>query len=140
MIGPLNILLVEDNEGDIFLTTEAFDESSFISSVNVIRDGKAAIIFFETLNNNGTVPDLVLLDINLPKVNGLEVLTYLKNNERYKHIPVTMLTTSSSEKDIMRSYCNHVNCYVTKPADAADYMEVVSRIEEFWTNIASIPR
>lgn len=140
MTGPLNILLVEDNEGDIFLTREAFEESSFVSIVTVIRDGKAAINFFETLSKSGTVPDLVLLDINLPKMNGFEVLNYLKNNERYKHVPVTILTTSSSENDIMRSYFSYVNCYVTKPADANDYIEVVSRIEDFWMNVACIPR
>jgi CheY-like chemotaxis protein len=139
-VRALRILLIEDNEGDIFLTTEAFAESDLISIVSVIRDGKAAIRFFENINNNGTNPDLISLDINLPKVNGHEVLIYLKNNEKYKHIPVMMLTTSSSEKDIIQSYSNHVNCYVTKPSDAYEFMKVVARIEDFWTNIVSISR
>ena len=136
----LNILLVEDNEGDILLTTEAFDESKIINIVEVIRDGKEAVNFFNNLSNKDDVPDLVLLDINLPKMNGHEVLMYIKNNEKYKHIPVIILTTSSSEKDILQSYKSHVNCYITKPIDVNDFMQAVTKIEDFWINIVSIPK
>jgi len=136
----LNILLVEDNEGDILLTTEAFEESKIINIIEVIRDGKEAINFFNGLNNKEDIPDLVLLDINLPKMNGHEVLMYIKNNEKYKHIPVIMLTTSSSEKDILQSYKSHVNCYITKPVDVNDFMQAVTKIEDFWINIVSIPK
>jgi CheY-like chemotaxis protein len=135
----INILLVEDNEGDILLTTEAFEDSKIVNSISVIRDGKDAIIFFEALTNKAAIPHLVLLDVNLPKVNGHEVLTYIKNNEKYKSIPVIMLTTSSSEKDILQSYRNHVNCYITKPIDVSDFMKAITKIEDFWINIVSIP-
>src|ERR1700761_5678501 len=135
----INILLVEDNEGDILLTTEAFEESKIVNRITAIRDGKAAINFFEAITNKEDVPHLVLLDINLPKVNGHEVLMYIKNNNRYKSIPVIMLTTSSSEKDILLSYKNYVNCYITKPIDVADFMKAIIKIEDFWINIVSIP-
>jgi CheY-like chemotaxis protein len=136
----LNILLVEDNEGDILLTTEAFEESKIINIVDVIRDGKEAINFFNGLSNKDNTPDLVLLDINLPKMNGHEVLMYIKNNEKFKHIPVIMLTTSSSEKDILQSYKSHVNCYITKPIDVSDFIRAITKIEDFWINIVSIPK
>ncbi|MDB5142909.1 MAG: response regulator [Mucilaginibacter sp.] len=135
----INILLVEDNEGDILLTMEAFEESKIVNKITVIKDGKAAISFFETLDNKEEVPQLILLDINLPKASGHEVLMYIKNNERYKSIPVIMLTTSSSEKDILQSYKNHVNCYITKPIDVSDFMRAILKVEDFWINIVSIP-
>ncbi len=136
----INILLVEDNEGDIVLTTEAFEESKIANLMKVIRDGKAVIDFFENLDDKENAPDLVLLDINLPKMSGHEVLLYIKNNEKYKHIPVIMLTTSSSEKDILLSYKSHVNCYITKPIDVDDFMKAVTQIENFWINIVTIPK
>ena len=135
----INILLIEDNEGDILLTVEAFEESKIVNEIVTIRDGKSAIDFFEAISNNQDIPDLVLLDINLPKVNGHEVLLYLKNNERYKSIPVIMLTTSASEKDILKSYKNHVNCYITKPIELSDFIKAMTKIEDFWINIVSIP-
>ncbi len=135
----INILLVEDNEGDILLTTEAFEESRIINKITTIRDGKAAINLFEGLTNKEEVPNLVLLDINLPKMSGHEVLMYIKNSEKYKSIPVIMLTTSSSEKDILACYNNHVNCYITKPIDVTDFMKAITKIEDFWINIVSIP-
>ena len=134
----INILLVEDNEGDILLTTEAFDESKIVNQVNVIKDGREAINFFEGLTDKKNAPHLVLLDINLPKMSGHEVLMYLKSNPKYKHIPVIMLTTSSSEKDIMMSYNNYANCYITKPIDVADFMAAIIKIEDFWINIVTI--
>jgi CheY-like chemotaxis protein len=136
----INILLIEDNEGDILLTTDAFEECKIVNQVTIIRDGKAAIDFFENLKSNGSKPDLVLLDINLPKMSGQEVLIYLKSNAKFKHIPVIMLTTSSSEKDIVTSYKNHVNCYITKPVDVNDFISAISKIEDFWINIVSIPK
>ena len=135
----INILLIEDNEGDILLTTEAFEESRIVNRITAIKDGKKAINFFEGLNNEEDVPHLVLLDVNLPKVSGHEVLTYIKTNDKYKCIPVIMLTTSSSEKDILQSYQNHVNCYITKPIDIADFMKAITKIEDFWIKIVSIP-
>ena len=135
----VRILLVEDNEGDILLTKEAFEESKIRNEIIAIRDGLEAISFFENLTNVEDLPHLVLLDVNLPKISGHEVLLYIKNSERYKRIPVIMLTTSSAEKDIFLSYSNHVNCYITKPIDVADFMTAITKIEDFWINIVSIP-
>ncbi|HEY4197777.1 MAG TPA: response regulator [Mucilaginibacter sp.] len=135
----IDILLIEDNEGDILLTMEAFEESKIINNIKVIKDGKQAINFFETLNSKDDIPNLVLLDINLPKISGHDVLMFIKNSERFKSIPVIMLTTSSSEKDILASYKNHVNCYITKPIDVSDFMKAILKIEDFWINIVSIP-
>ena len=135
----INILLVEDNEGDILLTTEAADDSGIVENIRVIKDGKEAIKFFEGLTKQEEIPQLVLLDINLPKVSGQEVLTYIKNNEKFKSIPVIMLTTSSSAKDIEQSYKNHANCYITKPIDAVDFKKAIHTLGDFWTHIASIP-
>ena len=136
----INILLVEDNEGDILLTTEALEECKIINEITIIRDGRAAIDFFKSMTSVDEIPDIVLLDINLPKMSGHEVLTFIKNDDRYKQIPVIMLTTSSSEKDIMISYKNHVNCYITKPVDVLDFIKAISKIEDFWINIVSIPK
>src|SRR5579863_1004142 len=135
----INILLVEDNEGDILLTTEAFEESKIVNKIIPLKDGKQAIDFFESIKKQEEVPHIVLLDINLPKVSGHEVLTYIKSSEKYKSIPVIMLTTSSAEKDILQCYKNHVNCYITKPIDVSDFMKAITKIEDFWINIVSIP-
>ncbi|WP_179413998.1 response regulator [Mucilaginibacter sp. E4BP6] len=136
----LNILFVEDNEGDILLTTEAFEESKIINIIKVLRDGKKVVDFFENLNDIDEIPDLILLDINLPKMSGHEVLKYIKDHEKYKQIPVIMLTTSSAEKDILQSYKNHVNCYITKPIDINEFVQAIIKIEDFWINIVSIPK
>ena len=136
---PIHILLIEDNEGDILLTTEALEDSKIMNTISVISDGKQAINFFESLSTGGQMPELILLDVNLPMKGGHEVLQYIKNSDKHKHIPVIMLTTSSSEKDIMQSYRNHANCYITKPIEVSDFMMAISKIEDFWINIVSIP-
>lgn len=136
----IHILLIEDNEGDILLTTEALEESKIINRVSILRDGKAAIGYFEAFNSMSDLPDLVLLDINLPKKSGQEVLVYLKSSDRFRQIPVIILTTSSSDKDITTSYRNHVNCYITKPIEAQEFINAVSKIEDFWINIVTIPK
>jgi CheY-like chemotaxis protein len=138
----IHILLVEDNEGDIMLTTEALEEGRIANKISVVKDGKHAIDF---LNKKGdyegaSLPDLILLDINLPKKNGHEVLQYIKGSDDLKQIPVIMLTTSSSEKDILESYKNYVNCYITKPVDVNDFIKAVAKIEDFWINIVNLPR
>lgn len=135
----INVLLVEDNEGDILLTKEAAEDSGIVENIRVIKDGKEAIKFFEALTKPEEIPQLVLLDINLPKISGQDVLIYIKNNEKFKSIPVIMLTTSSSEKDIAQSYRNHANCYITKPIDAVDFKKAIHTLGNFWTSIASIP-
>ncbi len=138
---PIHILLVEDNEGDILLTKEAFEDARLLVKLSVVKDGMEAIDFVNKQGKyeNADQPDLVLLDVNLPKKNGHEVLKYIKENEAIKHIPVIMLTTSSAEKDINRSYNNYVNCYITKPVDVNDFMMVVNTIENFWISIVKLP-
>jgi CheY-like chemotaxis protein len=135
----IHILLVEDNEGDILLTTEALEDSKIINKISVMRDGKAAIDFFDALNKEEDCPDLVLLDINLPKRSGHEVLRFIKKSERYSQVPVIMLTTSSSERDILSAYKHYANCYITKPIDISEFMTAIAKIEDFWINIVSIP-
>ena len=137
---PIKILLIEDSEGDILLTVEALSDSKIVNEINVLKDGKEAIEFFESGPTAEQLPDLILLDINLPMKSGHEVLTYLKNNAAYRHIAVIMLTTSSSEKDISRAYDSYVNCYITKPIDASDFMDAVIKIEDFWISIVTLPR
>jgi CheY-like chemotaxis protein len=137
----IHILLVEDNEGDIVLTQEALDEGKIKNTVSVVRDGWEAIQYLEKNNGyeNALEPDLVLLDINLPKMNGHKVLKHIKNHEDLKHIPVIMLTTSSDDVDIIKSYKNHSNCYITKPVDINSFIEVISTIEDFWISIVQLP-
>ncbi|MCA2536322.1 MAG: response regulator [Chitinophagaceae bacterium] len=137
---PIHILLVEDNEGDIFMTIEALEERRIINKISVVYDGKAAIDFLEQkgIYNKVSLPDLILLDINLPKLNGHEVLKYIKCNEKLKHIPVIILTTSSSERDINQSYQHHANCFITKPVEADNFLKVVSGIENYWVSIVTL--
>lgn len=137
---PIEILLVEDNEGDILLTTEALSESSLASKITVVKDGWEAIKFLDKTEDyiSATTPDLVLLDINLPKVNGLEVLKKIKSSTHLEHLPVIMLTTSSSEEDVSLCYRNQANYYISKPVDENDYLEMVSSIEDFWASMVKL--
>lgn len=137
----IHILLVEDNEGDILLTKEAFEEAKILINLSVVRDGKEAMDFVNKLGKyiDVLIPDLILLDVNLPKKNGHEVLQYIKGNDLLKHIPVIMLTTSSSEKDINFSYANYANCFITKPVDVNEFLTVVATIENFWISIVKLP-
>lgn len=136
-----HILLVEDNEGDILLTTEALDEGKIINTVSVVKNGKDAVdfLFKRGKYKNVETPDLVLLDINLPLKNGHEVLQLIKNDEQTNHIPVIMLTTSSADNDVKMSYKHHANCYITKPVDVDEFMDAVSTIEEFWFSLVVLP-
>lgn len=140
-MNPIDILLVEDNEGDILLTVEALTEGKLASSVNVVRDGWEALRYLEKKDSysNARTPDLVLLDINLPKLNGHEVLKQIKSKENLKHLPVIMLSTSSSSEDVLTSYKNHVNCYITKPVEVNDFVTVISSIKQFWITIVKLP-
>lgn len=138
---PLHILLVEDNEGDILLIEEALEEGKVANKVSKIRDGEKAIQFLEKegIYADAITPDLILLDINLPRKNGHEVLHFIKTSEKFRHIPVIMLTTSSSEKDILRSYRGHANCFITKPVEPGDFIKAVTNIEEFWIQFIKLP-
>ena len=137
----MHILLVEDNEGDILLVSEALEEGKFLHDLSVVKDGQSAIDFLQRKNEHADVkqPNLVLLDVNLPRLNGHEVLHFIKNDDKLKHIPVIMLTTSSSEKDMLSCYRNYANCYIIKPVDANRFDEVISAIQQFWTSIAYLP-
>lgn len=138
----LEILLVEDNEGDIALTIEAFKEAKIRNHIHVVRDGEEALAYLRKLAPFTQVqtPDIILLDINLPKIDGKEVLQVMKQDPLLKTIPVIMLTTSSAERDVQESYANHANCYVIKPVDLNKFMDVIRSIEEYWVSIVKLPR
>ena len=140
-MSPINILLIEDNEGDILLTTEALLEGHILKDLHVVRDGWEALLYLEKKEkySSAITPDLILLDINLPKMNGHEVLKNIKSNSNISHIPVIMLSTSSSRNDINECYKNRANCYIIKPVDADDFAKVISSIEKFWFSTVKLP-
>lgn len=137
----MHILLVEDNEGDIVLTREALHEVENIRKISIVKDGREALNFLFKTGKYTEVesPDLVLLDINLPKIDGKEVLQNIKQDETLCTLPVIILTTSSSDKDIFDSYSNHANCFITKPVDYSSFMKVVKTMESFWMKTAQLP-
>ena len=141
MIQEIKILLVEDNEGDIILTTQALRKAKVGNGINVVKDGDKALMYLrkEGIYRDVETPDLILLDINLPKVDGIEVLATIKNDSVLKVIPIVMLTTSDSEKDILTSYINHANCYILKPVDFKKFIDVVQQIKDFWITIVKLP-
>lgn len=138
----VHILLVEDNEGDILLTLEAFEESKLEKQVSVARNGLEALDFLHQKNSfiDAQKPDLILLDINMPIVSGLEVLEEIKKDKNLKKIPVIMLTTSSNQKDIEKAYNNHCNSYLKKPLEMKEFMEAMLKIEEFWLQLTVLPK
>jgi len=140
-MDSIQILLVEDNEGDILLIKEAFEESRILNSIRTVTDGEKAIHYLEKKGSyeDAITPDLILLDVNLPRKSGHEVLTYIKNSPHLKQIPVVMLTTSSAEIDITKSYKNHANCYITKPVDVDDFLHAITKIENFWIQLVKLP-
>lgn len=133
----VKILLVEDNEGDIILTKEALKEGRIKNQVWLAMDGQEAL---DLLNTAASLPDLILLDINLPKMSGLEVLGAIKKDDRLKMIPVIMLSTSETENDVLNSYANHASCFITKPVDYNRFMDVVRTIDDFWISIVRLPQ
>ena len=141
MKKQVKILLVEDNEGDIVLTLEALRVAKVANGVEVVRDGEAALQYLrkEGIYGEKETPDLILLDINLPKLDGLEVLMEIKNDAELTLMPVVILTTSDSEIDILKSYQQHANCFITKPVDFQKFIEVVRGIKDFWIDIVKLP-
>lgn len=139
----INILLVEDNEGDILLTTEALEEIKVANTLEVVRTGEDAVDFLNKRTKSKkakeSLPDLILLDVNLPRVNGHEVLKFIKEHDALKHIPVIMLTTSSSYEDISQSYKQHANCYIVKPVEVDEFLKAIAQIDNFWLNIVKLP-
>lgn len=138
----VHILLVEDNEGDIVLTLDAFEESKIRTKISVVKNGADALDFVFNKGNYIDVdrPDLILLDINLPVYNGHEVLKKIKDDPSLKMIPVIILTTSSSQKDIKKAYENYSNSYVTKPIDMDDFLKAILKIEEFWLQLSKLAK
>jgi two-component system, chemotaxis family, response regulator Rcp1 len=137
---PFNVLLVEDNPGDVRLTKEAFREGKLSVNLSVATDGVEAMDFLDNVQNGAApMPDLILLDLNLPKKDGREVLQEIKSNPKLLRIPVIVLTTSSAEQDINRCYDLHVNCYINKPVNLEDFFDVIEKIEHFWLNTAVLP-
>lgn len=136
-----HILLVEDNPGDILLTTEALNEKKFINKVSVVKNGVEALnfIFKRGAFEDEETPDLILLDINLPLKNGHEVLAEIKTREETQKIPVIVLTTSSDRRDIEKAYEQHVNCFITKPIDITEFIEAIAKIEAFWIQLVKLP-
>jgi len=140
-MAPIEILLVEDNPGDVRLTREALRDSKLHNRLSVVEDGVEALAFLkrEGHYNDSPRPDIILLDLNLPRKSGREVLEEIKQDEVLKRIPVVVLTTSEDERDVMASYNLHANCYITKPVDFSQFIIIVRNIKEFWFTIVRLP-
>jgi chemotaxis family two-component system response regulator Rcp1 len=138
---PVNILLVEDNPADVRLTKEALIEGKVRNTMKVVKDGVEALAFLrqEGKYKDEILPDLILLDLNMPRMDGREVLEIIKNDHGLKRIPVVILTTSNDEQDVLATYNNHANCYITKPVELDNFLEVINTIEEFWLTIVKLP-
>jgi two-component system, chemotaxis family, response regulator Rcp1 len=138
---PIDILLVEDNQGDARLAEEALKESKVYNNLHTVSDGEEAIHFLNRIDGytDAPRPDLILLDLNLPKKDGREVLEEIKSDDSLKSIPVVILTTSTAEHDILKSYNLHANCYISKPIDMDQFIKVVHAIESFWFTIVKLP-
>ncbi len=140
--APIEILLVEDNEGDVRLTREVLKDGRIRNTLNVVCDGVEALAFLRREREYADTKsqDLILLDLNLPKMDGREVLALIKADPELRRIPVVVLTTSSSEVDVLSAYDLHANCYITKPVDLDQFVKVVRSIEDFWLAIVKLPR
>lgn len=141
-VRPVEVLLVEDNLGDVRLTREALKEGKVLNRLNVVTDGTEALAYLRKEGKYAEVPspDLILLDLNLPKRDGREVLADIKSDDQLKRIPVVILTTSEDKQDVLRSYSLHANCYITKPVDLEQFIDVVKSIEDFWLGIVVLPK
>jgi CheY-like chemotaxis protein len=138
---PIRVLLVEDNPGDVRLTIEAMREGRVLNSLSVAGDGEEAMAFLrkQPPHQDAPRPDLILLDLNLPRKDGREVLAEIKSDDSLRRIPVVILTTSRAEEDVLRSYDLHANCYITKPVDLDQFINVVKSINDFWFSIVRLP-
>ena len=141
VLRPIEILLVEDNPGDVRLTREALKDAKMSNILHVVEDGALALDFLHRRGEyaNARRPDLILLDLNLPRKNGREVLQEIKQDPLLKIIPVVILTTSQAEEDILGAYSEHANCYITKPVDFSQLTKIVRTIEDFWLSIVTLP-
>ena len=138
---PIAVLLVDDDPGDVVLVTEAFEHNKVSNQLHTVQDGVEALAFLrrEAPYENAPVPDLILLDLNLPRKDGREVLQEVKKDDALRRIPVVVLTTSKAEEDVLRSYDLHANAYVTKPVDFDRFIEVVRQIDEFFVSVVKLP-
>jgi CheY-like chemotaxis protein len=138
---PIEILLVEDNPADARLTREALKDSRVLNRLHHVKDGVEALAFLERRppHQQAPAPDVILLDLNLPRKDGRELLEDIKGNPQLRRIPVVVLTTSQAEQDILKSYDLHANCYLTKPVDLNKFMAIVKTFEEFWLTIVKLP-
>ncbi len=138
---PIEILLVEDNPGDARLAREALRDSKIRNSLSHVKDGLEALAFLrrEGAHAEAPRPDLILLDLNLPRMDGRELLAEIKRDADLKRIPVVILTISENEEDVLRTYNLHANCYITKPLDLGQFLKVVRSIEDFWLTIVRLP-
>jgi CheY-like chemotaxis protein len=138
---PVEILLVEDNPGDVRLTKEALKEGKVYNNLHWAKDGVEALEFLRREGKHAKAPrpDIILLDLNLPKKDGREVLAVIKKDAVLKHIPVVVLTTSKADEDVLKSYELHANCYVTKPVDLEKFIQVVQSIDRFWLTVVTLP-
>jgi CheY-like chemotaxis protein len=141
LIRPIEVLLVEDNPGDVRLTQEALKEGRIINHLNVVRDGVEATDYLWRRGKfqDAPRPDLILLDLNLPRKNGSEVLQEIKSDPSLRRIPVMILTTSKAQQDLQQAYDLHANCYIAKPVDLDQFLNVVRSIEHFWFKIVTLP-
>lgn len=139
---PIDVLLVEDDPGDELMTREAFEDNKIGNTLHVVRDGEEALDFlYQRGDHTGAPqPDLILLDLNLPKYDGRQVLEQIKSDPALSHIPVVVLTTSAAEEDILRSYRLHANAYVTKPVDLDQFIAAVRQIDDFFVQVVRLPR
>lgn len=140
-LNSIDILIVEDNEGDARLIREVFNENKMFNSLHFVRDGEEAMdfLFKKGKYENAVRPDLIILDLNLPRKDGREVLAEIKCDPLLKQIPVVIMTISQAEEDILKSYNLHANCYVTKPIDLNQFSKVIRSIENFWFSIVKLP-
>lgn len=141
LLKPIDILLVEDNQGDADLAKEALEESKLYNNLFTVFDGEQAMDFLYKKGKfrDSPRPDLIILDLNLPKMDGREVLAKVKADENLKRIPVVILTTSKAEEDILKTYNLHANCYITKPLGLQQFLDVVKSIENFWMSLVVLP-
>ena len=140
-IKLIDILVVEDNTGDARLIKEILNDNKLFSTLHIVRDGVETLEFLRNKGKYKSVPkpDLIILDLNLPKMDGREVLAEIKNDDELKHIPIVIMTISQAEEDILKSYNLHANCYITKPIDLNQFVKVVKSIENFWFSIVKLP-
>jgi CheY-like chemotaxis protein len=139
--APVRILIIEDDPGDVLMIREAFEGTGRPRSIDVAGDGQEALEFLRTVagEHSSRRPDVILLDLNMPRLNGHETLRALKNHEEWREIPVIVFTTSRSQHDIRLSYANHANAYVAKPVDLTGFDDAINRIDEFFTETAALP-